>query len=521
MTGAARGWTGLLVVAVLGAAVYLPWLGAHGFGASEGHRVVPAVEFAERGTWLLPTMFDTPYLRKPPGMPVAILLSSELFGWTEFAARFVSAASVILGGLVLAGFGMRWFGARFGWSAGAAYILAPVVVATGRAAEIEALHNLFVLCSCALLVELLVRQPGKAIDRACIGGAALGLALLGMILTKGPAAVPTIAGTVLGCALVVRTWTTLASPGLWIGITIAAGMSVWLAIRLTAQLETRAEPHVTQSPLAFSFTAGQLLAILSLPIAAFASHLPASFSLLAMLGWQDLNDRDRVARAAARSWLVSIVIYMAFGVSNNRYALPSIGLACLCVPWALHAMETRFSGMRRLSCAVACLGSPKVLLVALLVGAGVRNMLVERREAIKSGREPGIALAQALLADTELPIEVWADQLIEARPETLLYAERGADADGRVLRGFWSASWDPIEAEGPSLPAAQEGLARYVLLRRDTDEFGTSELERFRNAGLTHRLLAVYDGGVYPDGESEAGEVSYRFPFTIFRVLPE
>lgn len=519
-----RGFVGIVVIVLIGAAVYLPWLGARGFGGSEGHRVVPAVEFAERelsgGAWLLPTMFDTPYLRKPPGMPWAIMLSSEAFGWTELSARLVSASSVILGGVLLAGFGCRWFGARFGWSAGAAYVLAPVVVATGRAAEIEALHNLFVIASCGLLIELLVRTPGKKIDRAVFGGVALGAALLGVLLTKGPAAAPTIVGTVLGCALVVRKWRVLAAPALWVGVAIASGVSAWLALELQAELRDRAGPYVTQSPLAFSFSAGAVFGILALPIAAFASHLPASFSLLAMLGWQALNERDRVARAAARAWLVSILIYMAFGVSNNRYALPSLGLACLCVPWALEATVHRFSGMRRLGATLAVLGSPKVLLLVLLVGALARNWLVERREAIKSGREPGIALADALMAETPLPIEVWADQLIEARPETLLYAERAAEEKGRVLRGFWSASWDPAEADGPSLPAAHGGLVRYVLLRRDVDELGTSELERFRDAGLTHRLLAVYDGGVYPDGEQD-GEPAYRFPFTVFRVLPE
>ncbi|MEO1534338.1 MAG: glycosyltransferase family 39 protein [Planctomycetota bacterium] len=517
-----RGLVGVMLVIAVGAAVYLPGLGERGFGASEGHRVVPAVEFAERDAWLLPTMFETVYIRKPPGMPIGIMLSSEAFGWTEFAARFVSAAAVILGGVVLAGFGMRWFGARFGWSAGLAYVLAPVVVATGRAAEIEALHNLFVLLSCALIVELLVRRPGKGVDRAVLGGVALGAALLGMILTKGPAAVPTVLGTLLACAMIVRMWKALASPAVWIGIAIAGGVTAWLSLELAVQLEMRSEPHVKQSPLAFSFSAGKLFAIVALPLAAFASHLPASLAMLPLLGWQDLDDRDRVARACARGWLLSILIFMAFGVSNNRYALPSVGLACLCVPWALHATAHRFSGLRRLGSTLAVLGSPKIIFVLLLSAAFARNWLVERREAIKSGREPGIALAEALMQATPLPIEVWADELIEARPETLLYAERRADEDGRELRGFWSASWDDQEFAdgGPTLPAVSPGLARFVLLRRDESSEAGSELARFRGAGLTQRLMPVYDGGVYPDGERD-GETQYRFPFTVFRVLPE
>ena len=227
-----RGLVGFLLVIAVSAAVYLPDLGDRGFGASEGHRVVPAVEFAEREAWLLPTMFETVYIRKPPGMPIAIMLSSEVFGWTEFGARFVSAASVILGGAVLAGFGIRWFGARFGWSAGLAYVLAPVVIATGRAAEIEALHNLFVLLSCVLIIDLVVRKPGRGIDRAVFGGAALGVALLGTVLTKGPAAIPTVAGTVIASGMIVRRWRALLSPAVMVGVVIAGGVSAWLASAL-------------------------------------------------------------------------------------------------------------------------------------------------------------------------------------------------------------------------------------------------------------------------------------------------
>ncbi|MEO1583170.1 MAG: glycosyltransferase family 39 protein [Planctomycetota bacterium] len=523
--GSVRGaLLGVVAVLAIGAAVYLPWLGSRGFGASEGHRVVPAVEFAERGSWLVPTMFDTPYLRKPPGMPIAIMLSSEAFGWTELSARLVSAASVILTGGLLAMIGSRWFGSRVGWTAGAAYVLSPVVLPIGRAAEIEALHGLFVTAAAVLAIELVLRKPGKALDRAVIGGVAFGIALLGALLTKGPAGAPSIIGAVIAGVLLAgrpRRWRSIASPAILVGVVVAGGVSLWLYSLFMGDLRQRSEPYVTQSPLAFSFEAGRLLAIAGLPIAALGSHLPAGLAMLPLLGWRGSRPGDRLARAAALAWCLSIVVFMLFGVSNNRYVLPSLGLACLVVPWAIDGFAHRFGGWRRLLCGVGTLGSPRIVLAVLVVAAGARHVLVERREAIKSGREPGIAIADALAEDTSLPIELWADELIEARPETLLATERRGEELGRELRVFWSASWDPVEADGPSLPAAPAGLARYAVLRRDTDQYGSSELERFVEAGLAHRLVPVYDGGIYPDGTDNEGNTVYRYPITVFRIAPE
>ena len=89
-----------------------------GLSYTEGHRAIPAWEMLESGDWLVTTLFDRVYLRKPPGMAWAIAGSSAVFGQTEFAARFVSAVCSTAMVLVAYGFARRWFGARWALSAG-------------------------------------------------------------------------------------------------------------------------------------------------------------------------------------------------------------------------------------------------------------------------------------------------------------------------------------------------------------------------------------------------------------------
>ena len=65
----------VVIVLALCAVVFWVRLGADGLGATEGHRAVPGWEMLDTGRWLVPTMFDQPYLRKPPGMSWAVALS--------------------------------------------------------------------------------------------------------------------------------------------------------------------------------------------------------------------------------------------------------------------------------------------------------------------------------------------------------------------------------------------------------------------------------------------------------------
>ena len=82
-----RGWIQVTLVLLACAAVFWPLLGRGGLAMTEGHRVIPAWEMLDTGDWLTTRMFETAYVRKPPGIAWLIALSSMVFGQTEWAAR--------------------------------------------------------------------------------------------------------------------------------------------------------------------------------------------------------------------------------------------------------------------------------------------------------------------------------------------------------------------------------------------------------------------------------------------------
>ncbi|MGP1273680.1 MAG: ArnT family glycosyltransferase [Phycisphaerales bacterium] len=508
----------LLLIVLLCAAVYLPMLGRGGLRATEGHRTIPAIELSDRHAWLVPTMFDTVYLRKPPGVFWAIRLSTDALGRSEFAARLVSAVSVGAGAVAAGAFGMRWFGVRDGWWAGVAYALLPVVFEGGRAAEIEAMNNLGALIAAALIIELIVRRRGRATSRALLGGVAVGAAVLLTLIAKGPAAGTVLVGAIAAAVIVRGSVAALFAPGVWLGVVLACAAAAGLAVTLAGELASWPEPHVLQSPAAFSFEPGRALQILTLVPAAFAAHLPASLAMLIVLWPGGSGNRASdaeafdLSRAAALAWVIAVVLLMLVGTSNPRYAQPAVGLACLCVPWAVRTTRGAFGRRRELAARWSLLGGPVLITLLLIAVCAVRIALLEPRQLATSGREPGHRLAGAVLDDggfdAQGPTVVYADQLIEARPETLFYAQRLAASRGLPLRVHWSAAWDPLEGDGPSLPALAPGQAAYLALRTDTDEFGSSELERFERAGLTHRLLSIHEDRVH------------KYPFTVFRLMP-
>ena len=84
-----------MLLVALCAAMFLPRLGVGGLSYTEGHRAIPAWEMLESGELLVTTMFDRPYMRKPPGIAWAIGASSLVFGQTELAARFGPVADAL------------------------------------------------------------------------------------------------------------------------------------------------------------------------------------------------------------------------------------------------------------------------------------------------------------------------------------------------------------------------------------------------------------------------------------------
>lgn len=463
----------LAVLAILAvcAAVYWVGLGSGGFHATEGHRVIPAYEMLDHaggiGDWLVPRMFEQPYLRKPPGMPWAVALSTEVLGRTVFAARAVSALSMTLMALAAFWFGRRWFGPVGGLAAGLAQALMPVLWESGRAAEIEALNMLAAQLGAFCLLEAMLRRHELARWAWWSVAAALGIAA--SVLAKGPASLPVFLGVAAACVIVTRSAKPLGRAGLALSLAFTI-VTVWLLLTVGVLNETSAEP-VTQSPSAFMFEPGQLLAIALLPLAAFAQFMPVSLALLFPWGPDAKAETGRglgedawhVGRVLSVAFVATIVLFMAFGVRNPRYTLPAAGLLPPLVGLVVSGLGVWMTSKREGIARLMLLGRPWVWVALLVPAAWAYIGVIEAERRGTSGGNAGV-LAAGIIADwardegIDNPIPVLADHLIEARPEVLLALEQEADRLGIVgLRVIWvpglSTDADLSVVEGPAVLA--------------------------------------------------------------------
>lgn len=489
-------WPSLLITLGVCAGVYLPRLGTGGFAYTEGHRVIPGWEMLASGDWLVPRMFGQAYLRKPPGMPWAVALSSMVFGQTEFAARLVSAVSIALLALTCALFAHRWFGATAptgsrrvspALAAGLCAALTPVFWAIGRHAEIEALNTFASGTAVLVLLELLVRPASRLTPVWCLAAAAsITLALF----AKGPASLPALAAAVGAACIVTRSFSSLGRPTLWIAIVTAGTLFAWYAVAVRERLESHGETPVLQGVSDFLWPARALTLagigkVVAMPAVALASMLPASLALLAVRwrrGSDETTDDPRhIARAAALTCVLSLAALAVLGVNNPRYALPCTGFLPVLVGYAA-AEFPRVLSRRVLGGAALAAG----------IGVAVYLGVLEPRARATSGREAGEALVDVLPRDAQ----VWADGVVEARPEVLLYAQRSSAGFGRGLH----VRWVPGLA-GRVLPPP----GSYLLLR--TDDLG-DESAAYERAGVLRHMGAVVHGA------------THKYRFTLYLWAP-
>ncbi|MCA9288816.1 MAG: glycosyltransferase family 39 protein [Phycisphaerales bacterium] len=484
-------WAQAAGLLALCAILFVVGLGDRGLAYSEGHRVGPAWEMLDAGmpweagdAWLVPRLFETPYLRKPPAMMWAIATSSGLLGKTEFAARLPSAIAMAVLVLVSWRVTTRWLGSPWGLAAGAAQALFPVFWSSARSAEIEMLH-----AACAGIAALLVADALLRRDRlGWLSALGAGVALAGMALAKGPAGLPVVAA-VLPAACIVR-WSigVIARPSLAL-VLVVPGLVLGLVSWAMAEALGRVHgPVITQDVGEFLWEGSKIGRILTLPGAAWASMLPAGLALFLFLPRRraerpesgeatGLPPRaERVGRVLALAWLIATLTYAAIGVSNPRYTLPAGTLlppvvAAALALWRTRAEEGGLRGPRRGAARVLWLAWPGSWIIVLAVGFVGFLVWYEAPRGRTSGDEAGAGLAAVLErettrspsgagADPRGPI-VWADQLVECRPEVLLYARRW----NPLVRARWNK---PLESVEPA-------VGDILIVRTDRHALGDAE----------------------------------------------
>jgi len=457
----ARRWAQALVLVAVCAAVFLPRLGATGLSMSEGHRVIPAWEMLDDARagephWLVPRMFGTAYLRKPPGVMWAIAASSAVLGQNEFAARLPSAIAATLLSVAVWWFATRWFGSPWGLAAGLAQALLPVTWPSARSAEIESLHMLTTGLAALLAVEALLGR--WTIRPKVLIHAGLSLSSASMLVTKGVAGFPICIAPILVRMRHGLTGIGSARSGLAVGALVAGGFIAAPLLQRWVTTPPPGAPVVRQGVEEFLWHRSELLSILTLAPVVLVTMLPAS--LCALFPWGPDAERERlgegdevkgptgarpsvIARVLGWSAVLSLFLLTALGVGNPRYGLP---VSALLTPLAAYVARGvwgnalasgrgpgAFVGSRPRIARTLLLGSPFAWPAILLACAAVYIAVLEPDRRESSGREAGISLA-VHLPDGAV---VWADELIEARPEVLLYAVREADRQGRRVRVRW------------------------------------------------------------------------------------
>lgn len=471
----------VLGLAILAWLVYEWMAWSTGLSMSEGHRAIPAWEMMKNGNWLSPTMFEQPYLRKPPGMSWAIAAFSSVMGQTELAARSVSTVAMLIAAVASAWCACRWFGKSAAFAAGALHLLTPWFWESGRAAEIEALHNLGVVLTIWGLIDQCV-MPGSRKHWGSLILIFVGVCIAG--LSKGPAGVLVLVGLAIAVWIVkpsgmrVR-WVHVA------GVLGGAGAILgWLGWLIWERSHGGPIAPITQSVGEFLWSRERVGKIALMPLTVAVSALP----LTILAGWAWWTSQRHAAAAlcmrsghgqdAARlvtlTAVLSVVLCGLAGVSNPRYLLPA---AAVLSPVAGFAMHQLLTGPMLNPMALIRRGMTLAGCVVLVMSSVCYTLISESTRKLSSGRTAGVRLAEQLPTGAV----VIADDLVEARPEVLWYAMQAAARNGRNVRMIWTPASIYGQSAGPAWPAG----VTHALIRTDERSSESARLaETMRAQGL-------------------------------------
>lgn len=329
----------IIVAAILLASCWA--IGNSPLARTEPHRAMTAHEMNSTGEWVVPTLFGQPYLRKPPLHYWVLAAAEQITGsHAEWVYRAPSAASIALLGGLIAYLSGRWFGRIGGVAAGLSLLAIVPLWSQTRNADVDALNTLLTVATALAIVEL-----GRVRTFASWGWAVLaGLAFGGALLTKGPACLPVVLGTVIATIVVHRRRNLLA-----IGLALAAGTGLFLAwawmavLRLQAAgqpLDKQGVDEVARNLTAFDFASiGKALllpatiAVYALPV---ALALPLAWSRAAAPAFSESH--RRLIHLIAISVAASLAIGVISRITNPRYMYISLPMLCPlagAVAWAV------------------------------------------------------------------------------------------------------------------------------------------------------------------------------------------
>ena len=176
-------WQSELLIVLLASALFIPFLGlTHLFDWDEVNFAEASREMIVTHNYFIPQINFEPFWEKPPLFFWLQVLSMELFGVNEFAARFPNAVCGILTLLVLYRIGKKLVNATFGWIWIFVYAGSLLPQLYFKSGIIDPWFNLFIFLSIFQLFRYSDVQPSA--KSILLAGLFAGLA----VMTKGPVA---------------------------------------------------------------------------------------------------------------------------------------------------------------------------------------------------------------------------------------------------------------------------------------------------------------------------------------------
>jgi 4-amino-4-deoxy-L-arabinose transferase-like glycosyltransferase len=148
-----------LLLFLMTAFIYLPFLGLPVWDGNEPLRVIIAKEMLKTGNWIIPMLHGNPYFTKPPMMNWLIAGSGSLFGVVnEWTSRIPSVCIVFATSLSIYILTKKWVSRESRLIAAIAALCMIGLIKKGRSAEIDSLFIFFITIILLIWLNGYVKQ---------------------------------------------------------------------------------------------------------------------------------------------------------------------------------------------------------------------------------------------------------------------------------------------------------------------------------------------------------------------------
>lgn len=372
-------WQGLAIVALLWAALYLPFLGSTELRGEEARRVLPARTMLQTGDWVVPRIGGMEYSSKPPLINWTIAGVFALTGvQNEWTARVPSVLWLLAFALVATWALSKQFGVWRAATASLFFLSALGMLDKGRTAEIDAMYA--AQTGIAYVLWAVWWAEGKLWRAYLVPAIFLGLGML----AKGPVHLFLFYGAVIPALWMAKRRIDLVqAPHLLSLVLIAAIFLPWMGMNLH-QVKAAAATSgvwVDQVAVRFSFANIDWGRWALLPLQIFKDFLPGSLFLLLLWKLPRLegdapSSRSQDVSPNAERWLCVIeggklailagwIILSLSPEFRPRYAMPLFGIASVVVVELFGRLDSHQGSAERMGRWWKDLNRTGLILVAL------------------------------------------------------------------------------------------------------------------------------------------------------------